>query len=112
MGSKFRLYWVEVVSAPSGEKVGTAPLEPTQGTLTVSPSVTERKVGGANMMTSSIPREVPDENRMWNVIVNILKYMYSSASQTNVDSASKVNWRKSATLSNKITVGNSDGIEK
>ena len=42
------------------EKEGKTPLEPTQGMLTVSPSVTERKVGGASMMTSLSPREVPN----------------------------------------------------
>lgn len=43
-------------------KVGEVPREPTQGRLTVSPSVTVMLMGGAKMMTSMSPSEVPDEN--------------------------------------------------
>lgn len=63
MEAKSRLYGPVVaadwIASPSNVKLGAAPLEPTQGRLTASPSVTEMVVGGARMMISLSPRDDP-----------------------------------------------------
>ena len=59
MDAKSRLYGPVVCETPPSKNEGETPREPTHGRITVSPSVTEMSVGGARMMTSLLPKEVP-----------------------------------------------------
>jgi hypothetical protein len=63
---------------PRRVKEGAAPPEPTQGRLTATPSVTETEVGGARMMTSPSPRDVPIQQENISMSYNIKKQAENS----------------------------------